>query len=87
MKLNIVRKTLTGAKEPFAFSFKRSRFIVKNFSSGPALVSFDQAAEDSGSIKIPAGMGQVCYIVDDEGSVGVDTIYVKGTGEVEVQQI
>jgi len=82
MKLNIIRKEISG-KEPFEFSLHKAEYIVKNFTSGDVYVSFEADAPDSESIKIPSMLGQLCTNVTNESN----TVYVKGTGEVEVQQV
>ena len=82
MKLNIIRKEISG-KEPFEFSLHKAEYIVKNFTDGDVYVSFEADAPDSESIKIPSMLGQLCTNVTNESNV----VYVKGTGEVEVQQI
>ena len=83
MKLNIIRQTLSGSKQPFEFELHKAEYIVKNFGSGDVYVSFDENATDDESIKIPTMMGQLCINVTNEDNI----VYVKGTGEVEVQQI
>ena len=82
MALNVTRKTISG-KEAFTFGVPSSNYIVKNFSDADVLVAFDSNATDAASIKIPSMIGQICM----NGDYGVDTVYVSGTGEVEVQQI
>ena len=81
--MNIIRKTLTGAKTSFEFEGASQDYIVKNFTSGDILVAFDSTATDANSIKIPSMMGQLCINNDDKAN----TVYITGTGEVEVQQI
>lgn len=87
MELSIERKTLSGSKTSFVFDYKRPRFVVKNFTDSDVYVSFSQSATDDKSIKIPSGMGQICMVTDEDHGIGIDTVYVKGTGEVEVQQL
>ena len=87
MKLNVLTKTLAGTKTSFVFGTKSNRYVVKNFTENAITVAFDDDATDAdGSIKIPSGMGQY---VECQGTApfGVDTVYVTGTGDVEVQQL
>lgn len=89
-ELKLERVTLTGEKQAVTFDEKGKEFLVKNFSEDPVYVSFELDATDDSSIKILPEMAQICsrngflFAPDD---VGVDTIYVKGTGEVEVQNL
>lgn len=84
MKLNVLSKTLAGSKVSFKFDSVSNKYIVKNFSENTAYVSFDESASvKSGTVRIPAGMGQVVESI----GVGTDTVYVNGTGDVEVQQL
>lgn len=82
MQLNIFRKTISG-KEAFEFEANSAEYIVKNFSDSDVLVSFDENAESDKTIKIPSMFGQVCLAPTN----AVNTVYVDGNGEVEVQSI
>ena len=87
MKLNVLTKTLTGEQEAFEFGSKSNRYVVKNFTESAVFVAFDpDSTSTDGSVKIPAGMGQY---VECQGTApfGTDTVYVTGTGDVEVQQL
>lgn len=88
-ELNIQRKTLTGATEAFSFSDASSNYMVKNFGSGDIYVAFVQDLTEAKAIKIPTGYGEVCSLNCMPGTHGPvsDTIYVKGSGEVEVRQV
>lgn len=90
MKLNLKRVTLSGSTEAVTFDNICRKYLVKNFTSGDIYVSFDSNLVEDNSIKIAAGMGQVCLINEHyERSLAVrtNTIYIKGSGEVEVQQL
>ncbi len=90
MELSLQRITLTGAVKPVKFNTICCKWLIKNFSSGDIYVSFDSNLVESKAVKIASGHGQVIVINeyynwdDDQKS---DTIYIKGTGEVEVQQL
>lgn len=87
MKLNVLTKTLTGSKTSYVFGTKSNRYVVKNFTDNAITVAFDDdATATDGSVSIPSGMGQV---VECQGTApfGTDTVYVTGTGDVEVQQL
>ena len=90
MKLTVKRETLTGVKYAFVFNEARSEYIVKNFSDGDIYVAFDEDATLDESIKIPSMIGQFCVTTaepPDPKIASSDTVYVTGTGEVEVQQL
>lgn len=90
IKQKVVRKTLSGSWEPFTFDVKSKSFCVKNFSDNACYVSFVEDDVESNSIKIDGRMAEVCYITslyDLSGTFFKDTIYVKGTGEIEVEAI
>ena len=90
LKQKVIRKTLTGNWEAFTFDVRSKSFCVKNFTDAPIFVSFVDDDEESESIKIREYMAEVCYMTslyDLAGSFFVNTIYVKGTGEVEVEAI
>lgn len=91
MKQQVKRLELTGTSyTEFSFDKNCGKFLVKNFSDNPIYVSFDNTVEDSEAIKIAGGSFQV--VIANEYFGGSDyyrtnKIYVKGTGEVEVQQL
>lgn len=86
--LKLIRKTLTGDSEAFAFETVGLKFLVKNFSSSDMLVNFDPitAANESSSILLPAQTAQI-VLTNENNPDGARTLYVKGTGKVEVQVI
>lgn len=87
MKINIKRVTLEGTGS-VSFASKSKVWLVKNFTDADVFVSFETPIVEEESIKLPSGSGQYCEIDERGGSVGaVDTIYLSGTGEVEVQQL
>ena len=98
MKQQVSRKTLTGDWKAFAFPYKARRFFVKNYGENPIYVSFESGTAESASFKIMAGVGEEVAISyhGGYGEIGAaykvsdfytDTVYVKGTGEVEVQEV
>ena len=90
IKQKVIRKILTGNWESFKFDVKSKSFCVKNFSASPVYVSFEDGDDTDNSIKIREYMAEICYITslyDLAGTFFKDTIYVKGTGEVEVEAI
>lgn len=90
MKIQLKRPILNG--EPTAIEFKHSceKWLVKNFTDGDIYVAFENSsAFEESAIKIASGCGQVCF-VNEHSSYSEDVsniIYIKGTGEVEVQQL
>ena len=89
MTLCIKRKTLSGTQQALTFDKQRSDFLVKNFSESDVFVAFETNAPEALSIKIPSMYAQVCSCSNVEGTtcMTTDTIYVTGSGEVEVQQL
>jgi len=90
MKQSVKRKTLAGTWTDFTFTKKARRYFVKNYTSGDIYVSFANNDDEAESFKIKTGMGEevaITYapLVNDD--VYTDKIYVKGTGEVEVEQL
>lgn len=90
MKQAVKRKTLTGDWEAFTFPAKGRQFLVKNFSDAAALVTFLNDGKDDEAIKIAAGNNEtvaISFVTLERRDQMVDTIYVKGTGEIEVQSL
>lgn len=91
MKQQVKRVTLAGTGfQGIAFDRLSGEYMVKNFSNSEIYVSFDAEATEANSVKIPSNFYQV--VVSNEAFGGpskfkTKTLYVKGTGEVEVQQI
>lgn len=88
--MNVKRVTLAGSAQAVAFDNQATQWLVKNFSSSDVYVAFDSDAETDESIKIPSECAQL--VVDNTWqasglSEAHDTIYLTGTGEVEVQQV
>lgn len=85
---------LTGDVVGIKFKNKGWGFSVKNFSDNPMYASFEETVDESTGIEIPAKMGQVIgqnsyftpgrYAYND---ASFDTVYVKGTGKVEVDML
>lgn len=87
---NVKRVTLTGDWTAIQFDDKVKNYFVKNFSSNAIYVSFEANDTEDTSFKISAGIGErVAINQSNLEMVGykTDTIYVKGTGEVEIQQM
>lgn len=91
MKQKVKRLQLTGSTyEEFLFDTNCGKFLVKNFSNNPIYVSFDNSVQDDEAIKIAGGSFQVVIANEYFGSgdyYRTNKIYIKGTGEVEVQQL
>lgn len=86
----VQRVTLAGKATAVTFPYPSGKFIVKNFSGGDIYVSFESTVAPASSIRIASGYGQVCEINERGGAAGQaksKTIYVNGTGEVEVQEL
>ena len=87
MKQQVKRLTLTGNWEEVQFDFKAICYFVKNYSNGDIFVSFEENDSENTSFKIKSGMGEEVAISYAGKKYKTDTLYVKGTGEVEVQQL
>lgn len=88
MRQELLRKTLTGDWEAFTFPKKSRFFIVKNLSENAVLATFENDATDAECFKIPAGTSEevaISFDPIDREQYQVNTVWVKGTGEVEVQ--
>lgn len=93
------RVTVSGDSfTEISFTKPSDYYMVKNFSEGDIYVSFFSDATTDNSSKIASKMGQIVskgvVDLDYDGSVSrkpynefTDTIYVKGSGEVEISQI
>lgn len=91
MKQKVIRKTLSGSGfNAVTFADKSRFYLVKNFSSSDILVSFDNTATDEECFKIKSGNAESVAVnfggVDKE-EYYTNTLYIKGSGEVEVQQL
>lgn len=88
MKQAVLRKTLSGSWTEFRFPDKGRKFYVKNFTEDDIYVSFSEDHMVSTAFKIKSNMGdelQMSYLEKPYPFGMVYAIYVKGTGEVEVQ--
>ena len=86
----VQRVTLAGKATAVTLPYPSGKFIVKNFSGGDIYVSFESTVAPASSIRIASGYGQLCEINERGGAAGQEktkTIYINGTGEVEVQQL
>ena len=87
---NVKRITLTGNWEAVTFTNASKTYLVKNFSGAEIYVSFERDDVDDSSIKILQDDREVITatpMILQALNYNLNTIYVKGTGEVEVQQI
>lgn len=86
--LKVQRKTLAGSSTEFEFPVKGTKFLVKNLSDAECYVNFEAITNENEdtSILIPAQIAQV-VLANEITHFGVSSIYVKGTGDVEVQVI
>ena len=89
MKQQVKRVTLTGDWLEVTFTNKATRYFVKNYTEGDIFVSFAANDNENESFKIKTGIGEDVAISYDglRGRYEVNKIYVKGTGEVEIQQL
>ena len=71
------------------FPNKATRYFVKNYTEDDILVSFAANDSEDESFKIKSGIAEDVAISYDgiRGRYEVNKIYVKGTGEVEIQQL
>lgn len=83
------RVSLTGSVEAVTFDTCSGKWLIKNFGSGDIYVSFAQEVDPETSIKIPSGVGQLCVINEryGDGCEKSFSVYLSGSGEVEVQQL
>lgn len=87
---NVMRKTLAGGWTPFEFQGLSKRFFVKNYSDNDIYVSFIDGDNENASFKVASGLGEEVATTFRNYERAEDyktTIYVKGTGEVEVQAL
>lgn len=90
MKQALLRKVLTGDWEEFTFSKKGRFYLVKNLSEGDIFVSFENEDLEEESFKIKAGETEkvaISWDSIDREIYYVKSLYVKGTGEVEVRSL
>lgn len=86
----VKRVQLAGGVLAVEFETYGGQYLVKNFSDGDIYVSFEEGVSEDTSIKISSGYAQVCIINERDGLNGqakAKTLYIKGMGEVEVQQL
>ena len=87
---NVKRVTLTGDWQEITFEKKVKHYFVKNFTDGDIFVSFEENDSENTSFKIKSGLGEevaISFYQVDNPYFKSDVIYVKGTGEVEIQQL
>lgn len=84
--LQVKRLTLEGTSTAFEFTREGLKFLVKNLSDNDCYVNYTPITNDNESISIliPKKTAQV-IITDEVDCYPTNTLYVKGTGDVEVQ--
>ena len=90
MKQSVKRVILTGDWEEIEFNHKARVYFVKNFTDDDIFVSFSNDEIEDEAFKIKSGIGEevaITYNLNNSREVETDKIYVKGTGEVEIQQL
>lgn len=85
-KQAVLKKTLSGQWTEFEFDVSSISFYVKNLTDSSIYVSFVNSDEQDQSIEILPYMGEEIRITRRE-DIYVNTIYVYGTGKVEVQAL
>ena len=88
----VQRVTLSGSGfQAITFPKYSGCYLVKNFSADDIFVSFAESGQtQNNSIRIVTGYGQKCYANMRGGLDGqnkTNTVYISGSGEVEVQQV
>lgn len=94
MNLNLKRITLTGTTTKVEFKEVCDKWLVKNFTDADIYVSFEAGSDgelvEANAVKIKSNYGQI-VIGNEElqytNLFKTNAIYIKGTGEVEVQQL
>ena len=87
---NVKRVNLTGNWKEIKFDQKTKNYFIKNYSDGDIFVSFEENDSEDTSFKIKAGLGEELAISQsylNKPEHKTDTIYIKGTGEVEIEQM
>lgn len=87
--MKVLRKTLVGNSEAYEFGAYATKFLVKNLSDESVLVNYENitSANETTSIKIPSSTAQIVFDGEELNPDKHNKIYIKGTGEVEVQCI
>lgn len=88
MRPDLVRKTISGLEE-FHFVNAQRFFFVKNMSTQPCFIGFEADATEDESIKVMPNTGEEISLtyaeIYDSRKLRVDTLYVRGEGEIEIQ--
>lgn len=90
LPIQLKRINLTGEITEITFEYQSGKYLVKNFSNRDIFVSFEKQFDETKAIKIASGNGQVCFITEiysQKDQAETKTLYIKGTGEIEVQQL
>ena len=86
-KIKVQTKTVSGV-EAFVFSSVATSFLIKNFTDNDIFVSFEDNFTDSEAIRIGSNMGEeISSNINRSLAFETNTIFVKGSGSVEVQQL
>lgn len=85
-----VKKVTVDGESKIEFDTFANNWLVKNLSENDLLVSFEEGCPAGETITIQPGMGQV--VTENTYLGGLEcyshnAIYLKGNGEVEVQQL
>lgn len=87
--MKVIKQNVNGVTA-FTFDKLSDKFLVKNFSENDITVSFSAEMPANETVTIKAGMGQVIFENEHLGCCAAyahDTLYIDGSGEVEVQAI
>lgn len=88
MRPDLVRKTISGLEE-FKFVHGQRYFFVKNMSKAPCYIGFAPDATEAESVKVLPGTGEEVSLsfakLYDSRQLLLDTLYVRGEGEIEIQ--
>lgn len=91
MKQAVLRKTLTGSWAEFSFDNAGRFYLVKNLSNADCLVSFEKEdIREDECIKVKKGQAEKVAISQsglDSADFYTKSLWVKGTGEIEVQSL
>ena len=89
--LKLIRKNITAnTLEHFEFDVNGFEYLVKNFNDFDIYVGFNNTAETSSMLKIPANSSQICILKKSTNPAYASKdvyVYAESSGEVEVQCI
>ena len=87
---NVKRVTLAGGWTEITFNGQARYFFVKNYSDSDIYVSFEENDTEATSVKIASKMAEEVaptFKYTGRTELNASKIYIKGTGEVEVQAL